>query len=725
MTAPSSTPQEVVPVQQPRRGRRARTEVAVVMALVTIVSVLLMGIFNVVTARGFLNGTVEAQLIGIGESRMGRLERGIEALEGLAVTMANGTGVVQALDDLTDGYLALDTPLSAAELDEVRNTYADAIASVVPPGYEAPPIDAVFPQSERAQYLQYYYLATNPFEDRSELDDPGDGSAYTEAHAVHHPTLRAMSEALQLGDMLLIDAEISTVVYSVDKNSEFGTNLASGPYRESALAAAVFEHLETAAADEAVIVDVEPYGPAGMNPTSFVAAAIRDEGRVTGALAVEIPSELLVELTTAGQDWRGSGLGETGEVYIVGDDLLMRTDSRVWLEDPDRYLELVADAGYATEITQAVEVFDTTVLIQPVNTDAVAAALAGDSFIAATSNYLGQDTLTVARPLNIKGLRWVGVAEVTTAEAQAPVRRHLVTLAILLAALIPMVVILALVTARKLLRSIGPIVDGADQVRKGDLAVELAIRSRDEFGDLASKFNGVVGTLRQQAEDLEQVEAETTELLGSVMPHHLVGQYQSGDRDIAEALSNATLVAISVDEPDVVRASEREAIAEHTVAVSAGIASLAQHHGLEQIASSATQYVAVAGLNVEHDDASKAIEFAVAVRGWLEGAAAAAGVVITTHIGLAAGDVVAGVVGTERVAFNVWGNPRRRAATLASVAGRSEILVDPTVANHVDEDWAVDPVVGLVGLDGAEIDGWRVVGRRRDVSAREHLTGTD
>ena len=34
-----------------------------------------------------------------------------------------------------------------------------------------------------------------------------------------------MSRALGLGDMLLIDAETSTVVYSVDKNSEFGTNL--------------------------------------------------------------------------------------------------------------------------------------------------------------------------------------------------------------------------------------------------------------------------------------------------------------------------------------------------------------------------------------------------------------------------------------------------------------------------------------------------------------------
>jgi class 3 adenylate cyclase len=249
-------------------------------------------------------------------------------------------------------------------------------------------------------------------------------------------------------------------------------------------------------------------------------------------------------------------------------------------------------------------------------------------------------------------------------------------------------------------------------VRQGDLDVDLSINSRDEFGDLANKFNGVVATLKQQAADLKQAEVETTELLQAVMPPRLVEQFQSGDRDISEALSNATLVVVSVEEPDVVRAAEREAIADHTVAVSSGIGSLAARHGLEQIASSATEYIAVAGLDAEDDEAGKAVEFAVAVQIWLEQAGASAGVALATRIGLASGDVVTGVVGTERVAFNVWGNPRRRATTLASVAGRSEILVDPTVASNVGADWALDPAVGLVGLDGAAIDGWRVMGRK-------------
>ena len=243
------------------------------------------------------------------------------------------------------------------------------------------------------------------------------------------------------------------------------------------------------------MVDFEPYVPAGLAPTSFMAAAIRDDGRVTGAVAVEIPNELLVDLTTAGQDWQGTGLGETGEVYIVGEDSIMRTDSRLWLEDPEEYLELIADAGYDPEVAKALDAFGTTVLIQPVRTEAVAAALAGDTYVDTSTNYLDQDTLTVAGPLDIKGVQWVGVAEVTTAEAHAPLRRHFITLGLMLLILIPIVIVLAFVIARKLLRPIGPTVDAADRVRQGDLDVDLVIPSHDEFGDLANKFNGVVATL--------------------------------------------------------------------------------------------------------------------------------------------------------------------------------------------------------------------------------------
>ncbi len=709
------TTQETRPAQTSPRSRRARTDVAIVMTVAVLVSVLVVGAYNVWTAGEFLKTTVESQLIGIGESRMARIESGLDSLEATAASIASGTGLAEALADLSSGFQSLDQPLSSDEVEELKTLYGAGIAEVVPPGYEVPPVDAIFPSSERAQYLQYHYIAANSFEDRSNLDDPGDGSEYSVAHATHHPVLRSMAGALGIGDLLVIDAKTSTVVYSVDKNIDFATNLAAGPYSESALADAVLDQLRFAAAGEAVLVDFEPYVPSGLKPTAFMAAAIRNEGRVIGAVAFEIPNELLVEMTTAGMDWEGTGLGETGEVYIVGEDLLMRSDSRLWLEDSDRYVEDASDAGYGETILAAIEGFDTTVLIQPVDTEAVAAALTGSDYAGVTTNYLEQDTFTVAAPLEISGLQWVAVAEVTTAEAYGPMRSHHITLLIFVAILIPLVIAFAFLISKRILRPIDPLVEAADLIGRGHLDTEIAVLSNDEFGDLASKLDGVVRALREQAADLRQAEADTTEMLLAVLPERMVEQFRSGNRDFAEAVHNATLIAISVDEPDVVQASEREAIADHTVAISSGIAAIAKQYGVEQAASTATQYLAVAGLAVDDDEAGRAVKYATAVRDWLEKAAGAAGVAMTTHIGLSAGDVVAGVLGTDRVAYNVWGDPSRNAVSLAAVAETGQILVDPVVAAHVGDEWAVEPVLGLVNLDGSQLDGWRVVGRKADL----------
>ena len=67
MTAPAPVTQKAGSEQKQRRGRRARTDVAIVMAGVSILSVLIVGIFNLVTARDFLTTTVEQQLVSVGE----------------------------------------------------------------------------------------------------------------------------------------------------------------------------------------------------------------------------------------------------------------------------------------------------------------------------------------------------------------------------------------------------------------------------------------------------------------------------------------------------------------------------------------------------------------------------------------------------------------------------------------------------------------------------------
>ena len=536
-----------------------------------------------------------------------------------------------------------------------------------------------------------------------------DGSPYSAAHALHHPVLREMAEVLDVGDLLLIDAQTGSVVYTVDKTIDFGTSLVEGPHKDTGLASIVLEQVRNAAADEAVYVDFEPYAPAGGDARLFVATGVRDGGRVIGALVAEVPNEVVTSVATADEDWVGTGLGETGEVYIVGADTMMRSESRQWLEDPDTYLMALQEADHGQDVEDRIIAFDTTVLTQAADTEAVDAALAGDEFVGITTNYLDQDTITVARPLDVGTLQWVVVADISVDEAQAALSRYTRTLGILALFLVPAVAVFAWLASRTLLRPISPIAGASERVAAGDLEVTLPSFGRDEYGDVAAKFNGLVRTLREQEGELRAAEEETTELLMAVMPSQLVDQFLRGDKDIAEAVGDATLIALTIAGPRTVDPTEEEALADLIVETSAGVSRLAETHGAQLLNSSASQLLYATGLTSEGESSEVAVEFAMAVRQWVGETGRSGDIALEFRGGVAAGDVVVGVVGTDRVSFSVWGAPRRRAAELAAVAEAGQVLVGPSVAGKIGDSWVVQAVPERVDLEGETLDGWRVI----------------
>jgi class 3 adenylate cyclase len=684
--------------------------VAVVLIGASLISIAVLLAFTLVRAEELLNDTARDELVEIGESRVTLIEDGVAELKAEAVTLAADRGVSRALEDLTRGFNQLDDPLTPKQRQELLEAYRTGIRRVTPPGVEAPPLESLVPGDQRSQYLQYHYLATNPLqpERRSELDRAPDGSPYSAAHARHHPTLRALRDAGLPGDLLLIDAESEHVVYSTDKQADFGTGLRMGPYRDSALARAVLDELQTAGADQAVFVDFDAYAPAGFTPTAFAAAAIREKGRVVGAVAVEVPVGALTAITTADGQWEATGLGDTGEIYIVGPDRLMRSDSRLFLEDPPEYQQRLADTDYPPEIGEAVEAFDTTVLVQPVETEAVGAGLAGDEFVGASRNYLGQDTLTVAAPVRIPDVQWIAVAEVTTDEAYQPLTDYVWRVLILAVILIPLVAIAGVLVARRMLRPIGRVIDATRRVGEGDLDVELPADGNDEFDDLGRRFNEMVGVLRAQSAELARADDETTELLSAALPRRLVERVKQGDREVAEAVSNATIVAISIEGLDDEQLTELETLRDLGVDLSARLDALADEHGVEPVHSASSRLIYVAGLDTRELEANRAAAFVSAARAAARAFASSNAVQLEFSAGLAAGEVMAGVVGTERLGFGVWGDPPRRAVTREAVAQPDQILVDDVVADAIGDDWPIERVTGLMSLSGEPLSSWEL-----------------
>ncbi len=200
------------------------------------------------------------------------------------------------------------------------------------------------PTAPAQRYLQALYTAPyDDFDAALAVDDAGDGSAWSAAHVEFHPFFRDLVTRYNYEDALLIDEE-GNVVYSAYKGVDLGTNIRTGPYSHSALASAFAEAIDSNAVDYTKVTDLERYQPSYGVPTPWAVSPIGVATGIKGVLALQLSVDAINNVMTGNKDWVKDGLGKTGETYLVGRDLQMRSTSRLVVEDPKAY-EREAIAG--------------------------------------------------------------------------------------------------------------------------------------------------------------------------------------------------------------------------------------------------------------------------------------------------------------------------------------------------------------------------------------------
>ena len=241
---------------------------------------------------------------------------------------------------------------------------------------------------DKARTLQDLYIRDNPFPfgERAGLADARDGSRYSAAHASVHSLAEEFVSARGYYDFFLID-QAGNIVYTVKKETDYATNLLIGEYRETGLAN-VFRQALADDLGEVHFSDFERYAPSNDAPAIFAARRMTDaDGSLIGVMAMQLPTIEIVEIMQF-----DAGMGESGETYLVGQDSLMRSDSR--FND------------------------ESTILRTTVNTETVALALDGKRGVAFTLDYRGVEVLSAYDSLNIDDFRWAVMAEIDEAEVR-------------------------------------------------------------------------------------------------------------------------------------------------------------------------------------------------------------------------------------------------------------------------------------------------------------------
>ena len=75
-------------------------------------------------------------------------------------------------------------------------------------------------------------------------------------------------------------------------------------------------------------VDFEPHRPSFDAPAAFIATPITRGQEHLGVLIFQIPVDRINQIMTSNGEWLQHGLGESGEIYVVGPDFTMRSASR-------------------------------------------------------------------------------------------------------------------------------------------------------------------------------------------------------------------------------------------------------------------------------------------------------------------------------------------------------------------------------------------------------------
>ncbi|MFH1116864.1 MAG: methyl-accepting chemotaxis protein [Pseudomonadota bacterium] len=274
-------------------------------------------------------------------------------------------------------------------------------------------------------------------------------------------------------DFVLISASDGEILFSQKKMEQSASNVRSESFAGTGLARVWQDVVKT---KQLVMSDFSIYKPTGA-PAAFQGSPVKSfkSGEVAGVLVIRINATPFTDAMRL-----NPGAGRTAKAYLVGRDLLSRTQLRT--ENGASVLKTKVEGEGPVE------------------------ALRGNRGVRTYHDYRGVNVLGAYSALAlgrieylVTGFPWAVVCEMDESEAIEPavnVRRSVLMAgaggAILAA-------VLAVLLARSLSRPISLLAGQLDKVGRGDLTAEVPSLDRtDEIGILTRAFEGMMQGLRRQ-----------------------------------------------------------------------------------------------------------------------------------------------------------------------------------------------------------------------------------
>lgn len=485
-------------------GMLLRGKLTLTMLLVGLVPLLISVVLIEHLAINALQDRAFDQLGSLRATKKQQVERYFTQIQDQLKTFSESTMVVDAMRDFHRTF-----PLNPSEstytnaqlrrysakvdqyyLNEFSQEFNNQVGTL-------PDVDKLVPRTAESIVSQYAYIANNthPLGEKSNLDKSSQGRAYDRLHEKYHPVIRNYLEKFGYYDIFLIEPDTGYIVYSVFKELDYATSLIDGPYSNTNFAR-VFQAAKESQQNEVVFAeDFEPYLPSYNAAASFMASPIMENGKLTGVLVFQMPVDRINGIMQ-----NSVGLGESGETYLVGTDLLMRSQSR-FTDEP-------------------------TLLKTKINTAGAKEAVAGQTGSAIFDDYRGVSVLSTYSPVEIEGLDWAILAEIDEDEALSA-KTTLALVGVVLALIVSGIVIaVALRFSHLVLQQLGgdpTLIDKVAQgIADGDLDMNLDTNEKPVgvFASMVRMRNNLreqIAEDRRKAVEIGRIKQALDKVTSSVM----------------------------------------------------------------------------------------------------------------------------------------------------------------------------------------------------------------
>ena len=210
-----------------------------------------------------------------------------------------------------------------------------------------------------------------------------DGPQFQKIRSIYQPLMEYYIADYGYANIFFIERD-GSVIFSALREDFSGTDLFIGEFKDHHIA-----HIFKLALEDVSFEDYS-WNDKVNDFTAFFAAPVFEAESLLGVIVIELPFAHLDDILT-----HKAGLGKTGEMYLVGDDGLMRSNSRFSVKP--------------------------TVLLKEVDTVATREAFEGYVGTRICPDYRGVPVLSAYTPLNLNFINWALLVDMEVAEAFASI----------------------------------------------------------------------------------------------------------------------------------------------------------------------------------------------------------------------------------------------------------------------------------------------------------------